>query len=138
MPARGATTIGPAARIFAAEHVTAAEALRELRATFRYIRPLGRASTADQHLFDLDGEREVVVGTISPVSQPFCESCNRLRLDANGRLHACLRRADSLPLAPLLTAENGPHLIAACVRQVMADKRASECWPARAMVAIGG
>ncbi len=30
------------------------------------------------------------VGVISSVSQPFCSSCNRIRLSANGELHTCL------------------------------------------------
>ncbi len=35
-----------------------------------------------------DGAGEV--GFINPVSEPFCESCNRIRLTADGRLRTCL------------------------------------------------
>jgi cyclic pyranopterin phosphate synthase len=31
-----------------------------------------------------------VVGFISPVSEPYCGSCNRMRLTATGRFHLCL------------------------------------------------
>ncbi len=31
-----------------------------------------------------------VVGVIAPISKPFCSECNRLRLSADGKLHACL------------------------------------------------
>src|SRR5262249_18045875 len=31
-----------------------------------------------------------VVGFISPVSEPYCGTCNRMRLTADGRFHLCL------------------------------------------------
>lgn len=46
----------------------------------------------------LDGEARVyrlagslgTVGFISPVSNPYCDDCNRLRLTADGRMRMCL------------------------------------------------
>ncbi len=43
--------------------------------------------------------REIEVGWILPVSRPFCSSCDRLRLDARGRLRRCLMDPIALPLA---------------------------------------
>jgi GTP 3',8-cyclase len=37
-----------------------------------------------------------VVGFISPVSEPYCGSCNRMRLTADGRFHLCLLNDDEL------------------------------------------
>ena len=45
---------------------------------------------------------EITVGWITPVSDPFCDSCNRLRLDAKGRLRRCLMDPQTLPLLDLL------------------------------------
>jgi len=47
---------------------------------------------------DLDGEARVyrlagaegTVGFISPISNPYCDDCNRMRLTADGRLRMCL------------------------------------------------
>ena len=39
------------------------------------------------------------VGFISPVSRPYCGTCNRLRLTADGRLHLCLLHDDEVNLA---------------------------------------
>ncbi len=60
----------------------------------------------------LDGEAEVYrlpggqgqVGFISTVTQPFCHSCTRARLTADGRLRLCLLREDEVDLLTPLRA----------------------------------
>ena len=42
------------------------------------------------------------IGFITPISQHFCESCNRVRLSAEGTLYLCLGQEDKLELRPLL------------------------------------
>lgn len=42
------------------------------------------------------------IGFITPISQHFCESCNRVRLSVDGTLHMCLGQNDSYPLRDLL------------------------------------
>ncbi len=37
-----------------------------------------------------------VVGFISPVSEPYCGSCNRMRLTSDGRFHLCLLKDDEV------------------------------------------
>ena len=44
------------------------------------------------------------VGFITPLSQHFCASCNRVRLAVDGMLHMCLGQDHSLALRPLLRA----------------------------------
>jgi GTP 3',8-cyclase len=53
------------------------------------MRPLGRErhGTARRYAF-ADGTGEI--GFISPVTQPFCGDCNRIRLTAEGMLRTCL------------------------------------------------
>ena len=46
------------------------------------------------------------VGLIASVSRPFCGSCNRLRLTADGKLRNCLFALDETDLRPLL--RDGP------------------------------
>jgi GTP 3',8-cyclase len=46
--------------------------------------------------------REVVAGWIDPVSHSFCDACDRLRLDARGRLRRCLMDDQVFPLVDLL------------------------------------
>jgi cyclic pyranopterin phosphate synthase len=42
------------------------------------------------------------IGFISAMSQPFCDTCNRLRLTATGILRSCLFEGGEVPLRPLL------------------------------------
>ncbi len=47
-------------------------------------------------------ENQLRIGFITPISQHFCASCNRVRLDVEGNLHLCLGQNDVVPLRPLL------------------------------------
>ena len=42
------------------------------------------------------------IGFITPISQHFCESCNRVRLSTDGTLYLCLGQDDKIELRPLL------------------------------------
>jgi molybdenum cofactor biosynthesis enzyme MoaA len=46
------------------------------------------------------------VGFISAMSNPFCESCNRLRLTPDGLLRSCLFDGGEIDLKPLLRGGN--------------------------------
>ncbi len=45
---------------------------------------------------------ELKIGFITPISQHFCETCNRVRLAVDGTLLLCLGQEHSLALRPLL------------------------------------
>lgn len=49
-------------------------------------------------------ENQLQLGFITPISQHFCATCNRVRLDVEGNLHLCLGQNDVVPLRPLLRA----------------------------------
>jgi cyclic pyranopterin phosphate synthase len=53
-----------------------------------------------RYLVTPDGTRGV--GFITPLSQHFCATCNRVRLSVDGTLHLCLGQEQSLALRPLL------------------------------------
>ncbi|MDF3015713.1 MAG: moaA, partial [Thermomicrobiales bacterium] len=44
------------------------------------------------------------IGFISPVSEPFCAACNRVRLTADGKLRLCLLRPDEGDLRDVMRA----------------------------------
>jgi cyclic pyranopterin phosphate synthase len=50
---------------------------------------------------------EGVVGFISPVSEPYCGSCNRMRLTADGKFHLCLLNDDELDVKKALRNGGG-------------------------------
>jgi GTP 3',8-cyclase len=47
---------------------------------------------------------DLKIGFITPLSQHFCETCNRVRLTVDGNLLLCLGQEHSLALRPLLRA----------------------------------
>tara|TARA_B100001057_G_scaffold500888_1_gene618555 strand:+ start:1421 stop:2320 length:900 start_codon:yes stop_codon:yes gene_type:complete len=52
-----------------------------------------------------------IVGFISPISNHFCESCNRIRITSNGILYSCLGHEDSVDLKPLLRKNSSFELL---------------------------
>ena len=59
--------------------------------------------------YKLPGARGVI-GFISPVSAPYCRSCNRMRLTAEGKLRLCLLNDDEIDLKKQLR-EGGPEAV---------------------------
>lgn len=47
-------------------------------------------------------DRSFTLGLITPLSQHFCATCNRVRLAVDGTLYLCLGQEQSFPLRPLL------------------------------------
>ncbi|VAW66174.1 Cyclic pyranopterin phosphate synthase (MoaA) [hydrothermal vent metagenome] len=45
---------------------------------------------------------DITIGFITPMSQHFCETCNRVRLSVDGTIYTCLGQEDSFELRPLL------------------------------------
>ena len=80
------------------------------------------------------------IGFISPVSNPFCNSCNRLRLTCHGNLRACLASEEAVPLRQLLRGEHTPQDIIAAFDQAVKMKATcgSGCYAATSMSQIGG
>jgi len=51
------------------------------------------------------------IGFISPITEPFCSDCNRLRLTSNGRLCPCLLSDEGVDLKQPLRSEVSSHEI---------------------------
>lgn len=47
-------------------------------------------------------DTDLKIGFITPISQHFCESCNRVRLSVDGTLYLCLGQEDKVELRSLL------------------------------------
>ena len=86
-----------------------------------------------------------LIGIISAVSEPFCETCNRVRLSSTGQLHTCLARDETVDLRTLLRDGLDDRTILDRVRAGVAVKaeghefKPSGCGgPRKHMVSIGG
>ena len=86
------------------------------------------------------------VGMIASVSRPFCASCNRLRLTAEGKLRNCLFALDEADVKPLLRRPDPDRpAVADLIRRTVWAKwegheinTARFVKPDRTMHAIGG
>jgi len=128
--------IGPAARRFERDYLPADEALTRLTLHLPEVGAPWREGTARLHRLR-DGDRLLTVGFITAISHPFCSNCNRVRLDAGGRLITCLRFSGGTDLAALLRAGRHAELDRQIEAAVLAKSPRSS-WPDRSMVAVGG
>jgi cyclic pyranopterin phosphate synthase len=62
------------------------------------------------------------VGIIASVSRPFCGSCNRIRLTAEGKLRNCLFALDEVDIRPHLGDPADDIGLAAAIRENVRDK----------------
>ena len=85
------------------------------------------------------------VGFINPVSEPFCENCNRLRLTAEGQLRNCLFSSAGWDARALMRGGGGDDDLLQLVRDCLEAKKPGHGMddaefqrPERAMYQIGG
>jgi cyclic pyranopterin phosphate synthase len=68
------------------------------------------------------GDSLGTIGLITPISDPFCARCNRLRVTARGDLIPCLFSPSGLSLLPALRARDSVAAISALLAQAAAAK----------------
>jgi len=85
------------------------------------------------------------IGLISPVSQPFCDQCNRLRLTAEGKVRNCLFSNEEWDALALLRGQGTDEQIVELIRSSIAAKKVGHgidtpdfVRSERAMYQIGG
>jgi GTP 3',8-cyclase len=81
--------------------------------------PAKASSTARRFRF-ADGQGEI--GFVNPVSEPFCSSCDRIRLTADGHLRTCLFSRREWDLKTPLRAGATDDELAALLRNAVAHK----------------
>lgn len=67
----------------------------------RSILPLDKATGGPARYFAVE-DSPVTLGLITPLSQNFCATCNRIRLTVEGRIYMCLGRDDHIDLRAAL------------------------------------
>jgi cyclic pyranopterin phosphate synthase len=123
--------------------VTAEEIIERLTVKHRLTPLPGRGSApAETYLVD-DGPAKV--GIIASVTKPFCGSCDRVRLTADGQLRNCLFAREESDLRAALRGGASDDEVAARWHAAIAGKKAGHgiddptfLQPDRPMSAIGG
>ena len=122
--------------------VSQAEIVAAIDAVFP-IEPLARGHQPAERFAYRDGRGEV--GVIPSVTRPFCDTCDRIRLTAEGQLRSCLFSVDEVDLRTLVRGGASDDDLAAAVRTCVAGKWAGHMIgqvqfirPRRSMSQIGG
>jgi len=98
---------GEAAHVALSQFVPSAETRHRIEAELGPLVPVESTNPSDEaRNFRFEGGRGVV-GFISPVSEPYCGSCNRMRLTADGKFHLCLLNDDELDVKKALRNGGG-------------------------------
>ena len=101
--------------------VSEAEILARLRSVYR-VEALPRGSDPATR-YQLAGEA-TGVGIIATVSNPFCASCDRIRLTATGELFTCLFAASGTPLGARMRAGDDDATLSSLLRNAVWHKQA--------------
>ncbi len=83
--------------------VTSQQTQDRLEARFGPLEPVEADAADPARLFRIKGAAGTI-GFISPISEPFCAACNRIRLTADGKLRLCLLRGDEVDLRDMMRA----------------------------------
>ncbi len=123
--------------------VSADEILERLRRHVR-LTPVEQRGSAPAEEFLVDGG-PATVGVVGSVTRPFCASCDRLRLTADGQVRNCLFAREESDLRTPLRRGAGDEELAERLRAAVTAKKAGHgigspefVQPDRPMSAIGG
>lgn len=90
---------------------------RQLQQRFGLIDTVLPGGGPARYLGTADGRFSV--GFITPLSQHFCETCNRVRLTVDGQMHLCLGQEERMDFRALLRAGASDDDLAAALHQAM-------------------
>jgi cyclic pyranopterin phosphate synthase len=85
--------------------ITSAQVREQLAAEFTMVDSAETTGGPSRYMQVANSDSKI--GFISPMSNNFCESCNRVRMTAEGRLLLCLGNQDSLDLREILRSHPG-------------------------------
>jgi cyclic pyranopterin phosphate synthase len=98
---------GEAAHVALSQFVPSSETRLRIEAELGPLVPVESTSPSDEARNFRFEDGRGMVGFISPVSEPYCGSCNRMRLTADGKFHFCLLNDDELDVKKALRNGGG-------------------------------
>jgi cyclic pyranopterin phosphate synthase len=94
----------------------------ETRLRRRYtLQPASQLGSGPARYFCIDNSA-LIVGFITPKSQHFCDTCNRVRLSVSGDLHLCLGQEEKLALGSMMRAGSSNLQIREAICSAIAKK----------------
>lgn len=129
-----------------ARELSAASIRAEVERAFGALEPAERGGIAGPARYwrlAADPAREV--GIISAMTEHFCAACNRVRLTADGQLHACLGHDDAISLRDVVRTGGSDDDLRRAIAWSVAGKREGHAFqrtgggaPTKHMITMGG
>ena len=116
--------------------LTRADILDTLAAHYGPITPLNENSRAPAERFMLPDN--TIFGIIASTTAPFCRSCDRSRLTADGMWYLCLYATDGLDLRQPLRAEASPEALKSLVTRTWQGRTDRGAEERKALESNGG
>jgi cyclic pyranopterin phosphate synthase len=113
---------GETAHLALSQFVPTRETRDRIESELGALVPLPSTNPADESRNYRFAEGKGVVGFISPVSEPYCGTCNRMRLTADGKFHLCLLNDDELDVKKALRSGGGVAAAAAILARAVGAK----------------
>ena len=102
--------------------VPSAQSRAQIEAALGALEPLPSADPSDEARNYRLASGAGVIGFISPVSEPYCGTCNRMRLTADGRFHLCLLNDDEMDVRTTLRSGGSLAAVAEILLRAVAHK----------------
>jgi cyclic pyranopterin phosphate synthase len=113
---------GECAQVARTQRVANQLTRRRIEDALGALTPLPGQNPADEsENFRLPGGKGVV-GLISPLTRPYCGTCNRMRLTSDGKFHLCLLHDDELDVRAALRSGAGEEKIGAILVRAVTAK----------------
>lgn len=112
--------VGGATRWAMQQVVPAHEVLRRLASRFGIIKALPGRGSAPAARYQLPDGR--IFGLIASTTQPFCSSCDRARLTADGRWFTCLYATEGIDLKSLLRGGAAPAELESMISRIWEER----------------
>ncbi len=113
---------GEPSRVALSNYVPTRETRARIEEALGPLSPLPVTNAADESRNFRFEHGRGVVGFISPVSEPYCGGCNRMRLTADGRFHLCLLNDDEMDVKKAIRGGGGVEAVAAILGKAVAAK----------------
>jgi len=113
---------GECARLSLSQYVPNPETRQRIESGLGPLEPLPPTHPADESRNYRVCGAQGTVGFISPVSEPYCGACNRMRLTADGKFHLCLLSDDELDVRGALRNGGGTEAVGRILLRAVAHK----------------
>ena len=115
-----AMPIGPGGQGAQDHYMPLSEVEERLRARFR-LSPAAMKGSGPARYFQID-DSDLLIGFITPQSQHFCDTCNRVRLSVSGDLYLCLGQENKVGLGSMLRDGASDEQLQSAILDAIANK----------------